>query len=126
MPDLKFLANMNISPLTVGDLRTSGWEVVRVPDVLDRRSTDVDILEYARQHNQVILTQDLDFSALLALSGHSKPSVVNLRLTHATPGMITKRLTDVLPVLTSDSEEGAIASVDEASARVRKLPIDVE
>ena len=126
MPDLKFLANMNISPLTVRDLRDDGWEVLRVSEVMDSGSTDIQILEYARQHNQVILTQDLDFSALLALGGHDRPSVVNLRLEHAAPGIVTKRLIGVLPGLTRDLEGGAVVTVDEMSVRVRKLPVDLE
>ena len=78
MPRLEFLANMNISPLTVGDLRALGWIIVRVPEIMDNKSKDMDILTYARNHNKVVITQDLDFSSLLALRGYEKPSVITL------------------------------------------------
>jgi hypothetical protein len=38
---------MNISPLTVGSLRMLGWNVVRIPEIMDRRSKDAEILAYA-------------------------------------------------------------------------------
>lgn len=67
MPKLEFLANMNISPLTVKDLRMLGWNIVRIPEIMDSKSKDIYILTYARDHNKVVITQDLDFSSLLAL-----------------------------------------------------------
>jgi len=67
VPKLEFLANMNISPLTVKDLRMLGWNIVRIPEIMDSKSKDIYILTYARDHNKVVITQDLDFSSLLAL-----------------------------------------------------------
>jgi predicted nuclease of predicted toxin-antitoxin system len=58
---------MNISPLTVKDLRMLGWNIVRIPEIMDSKSKDIYILTYARDHNKVVITQDLDFSSLLAL-----------------------------------------------------------
>jgi predicted nuclease of predicted toxin-antitoxin system len=106
---LKFLANMNISPLTVEDLKKLGWDIVRVPEIMDIKSKDLQILTYAREHNRVVITQDLDFSSLLALSGYEKPSVINLRVDNARPDFITR---------------GIVVSVDEISARYRSLPIE--
>jgi len=33
---LQFLANMNISPLTVGQLRTRGWDITRVSEIMEK------------------------------------------------------------------------------------------
>jgi len=46
VPRLEFLANMNISPLTVEQLRKNGWNVVRISEVMDRGSKDIDILYF--------------------------------------------------------------------------------
>jgi len=70
---LEFLANMNISPVTVEQLRTRGWNIKRVSEVMDKGSKDIDILIYAQRQNKVVITQDLDFSTLLALRGYTKP-----------------------------------------------------
>jgi predicted nuclease of predicted toxin-antitoxin system len=52
---------MNISPLTVEQLRKHGWNIVRVSEVMNKESKDIDILAYAQKQNKVVVTQDLDF-----------------------------------------------------------------
>jgi predicted nuclease of predicted toxin-antitoxin system len=83
--DLEFLADMNISPLTVEQLRQQGLNVIRVSEIMKSNSKDKEVLAYARDNNKVLITQDLDFSMLLAVGGYTKPSVINLRLEKAHP-----------------------------------------
>ena len=54
MPKIGFIADMNISPITVNILRDMGWDVVRVSDVLDCRSDDREILEYAKKYRRTV------------------------------------------------------------------------
>ena len=68
-PSLRSTADMNLSPLTVNDLRRDGWEIVRVSDFLPADASDDKILAWTRSQNSVLITQDLDFSTLLALAG---------------------------------------------------------
>ena len=124
MSGLKFLANMNISPLTVEDLKKLGWDIVRVPEIMDIKSKDLQILTYARENNRVVITQDLDFSSLLALSGYEKPSVINLRVDNARPDFITSRIVEIVNELEKELGEGIVVSVDEISARYKSLPIE--
>jgi len=125
VPKLEFLANMNISPLTVEELRKLGWNIMRVPEVMDRKSKDIEILTYAREHKKVIITQDLDFSALLAVRGYEKPSVISLRFENAKPEFITNRIIEIVNEMEEELEEGIIISVDETSGRYRNLPIEI-
>ncbi len=125
MPKLEFLANMNISPLTVEELRKLGWNIMRVPEVMDRKSKDIEILTYAREHKKVVITQDLDFSALLAVKGYEKPSVISLRFENAKPEFITNRIIEIVNEMEEELEEGIIISVDETSGRYRNLPIEI-
>jgi predicted nuclease of predicted toxin-antitoxin system len=83
--DLEFLADMNISPLTVEQLRQQGLNVIRVSEIMKSNSKDKEVLAYARDNNKVLITQDLDFSMLLAVGGYTKPSVINLRLEKVDP-----------------------------------------
>ena len=126
MPRLEFLANMNISPLTVEDLRSLGWSIVRVPEIMDKKSKDRELLIYARKHNKVVITQDLDFSSLLALGGYAKPSVINLRFENAKPDFMTRRIIEIVKELERELSEGIVVSVDEISARYRNLPIEAK
>ena len=126
MPDFRFLADMNISPMTVRELKERGWNIVRVAEVLNENAKDEDILSYARGNNMVLITQDLDFSALLAIGGYAGPSVISLRLEEPHPMLVARRLVDVVSEIISQLKEGIVVSVDEASARYRNLPIDSE
>ncbi len=120
---LRLLADMNISPQTVESLRQGGWDVVRVPDLLPPKASDTEILETARQVGRAVVTQDLDFSALLALGGHSQPSLVTLRMSVSDPERVTRRLLDVLPRIEQDLLQGRAVTVNDITVRVRKLPI---
>lgn len=100
-----------------------GWDVVRVSQVLPANASDEEILDFARQDERVVLTQDLDFSSLLALGGHSRPSWVTLRLMRSDPETVTQILLNVLPGLKEAMKEGAVAVVEEGAVRIRYLPI---
>ncbi|MGH8602949.1 MAG: DUF5615 family PIN-like protein, partial [Gammaproteobacteria bacterium] len=47
-------------------MRSSGHDAVRVNEVPSARATDEEIIDWAAQESLIILTQDLDFSALIA------------------------------------------------------------
>jgi predicted nuclease of predicted toxin-antitoxin system len=120
---LRLLADMNISPLTGAALDQAGWDILRVSDRLSKFATDPENLAYARQEGRVIVTQDLDFSALVALSGYSRPSLITLRLPTTDPTAVTARLLQILPQIQAQLEQGCAVTVDERTLRVRYLPI---
>jgi predicted nuclease of predicted toxin-antitoxin system len=114
---------MNISPATVQQLKNLKWDIIRVSEIMDIRSKDTEILLYAKENDRVIITQDIDFSTLLAISGSKKPSVINLRLEENRPDSVTKRLLMAVAGIENELAEGAVLSVDEVSIRYRLLPI---
>jgi predicted nuclease of predicted toxin-antitoxin system len=117
---------MNISPLTVSQLQKHGWSVIRVSEIMDKSTKDLDLLEYARLHDMVIITQDLDFSMLLAIKGYGKPSLVNVRLEEVRPDYVTSRIIDTVSELEQELKKGVVVTVDETSVRYRHLPIRTE
>lgn len=126
MPDLQFLADMNISPLTVEQLRKLGWRIMRVSEVMDKKSKDAEILAYCRANDMILITQDLDFSMLLAVQGHTKPSIITLRIGNVHPNMVTVRIMEAVASVERELEEGAAVTVDEISVRYRFLPIKTD
>jgi predicted nuclease of predicted toxin-antitoxin system len=114
---------MNISPETVRELRRNGWDIIRVSDLLPQNASDEAILSLARREGRVVVTQDLDFSTLLALGGHARPSLITLRLVLSDPETITRRLLEILPRSEKQLQEGCALTVDETTLRIRKLPI---
>ena len=120
---MRLLADLNIAPGTVSFLRSLGHDVQRVGDVLAPSATDHEIVEYARRDSRSVVTQDLDFSAIVALSGQAAPSVVSLRLASSRIEKVNALLATLLPKIEADVGAGAIVSVDEHRVRCRALPI---
>ena len=123
MTSLRFLVDMNLPAETVTNLRQHGWDVFRVSQVLPMDAQDSEILEFARQQNRVIITQDLDFSSLLALGGYEKPSLITFRLSVPDSETITRKLLDIMPHIEDRLAEGCAVTIDDRRARVRRLPI---
>ena len=71
----------------------------------------------------IVMTQDLDFGALLAASGNSGPSVVQIRAGDTSPESIGQEVLTALRQLSDELEKGALVTVDIERLRVRMLPI---
>lgn len=123
MKNIRLLADVHISPKTVGDLQKQGYEIIRSSEVLPANAPDINILEFARTENWVVLTQDLDFSMLVALSRYSQPSLITLRLSSAKPDIVTQKLLDVLPQIEEALQEGSAITIQDESIRIRNLPV---
>lgn len=120
---MKFLADMGISLLTVEWLRTQKHDVLHVRDITMQRAADEAILAKARDEKRIVLTLDLDFGYLLAVSGAELPSVIIFRLGNETAEVITQRLQDALTCCADNLLDGAVVTVAEDTIRVRELPI---
>jgi len=123
MAQIRLLADMNISPQTVTFLQQQGWDIVRVVEVLPATTPDPEIMEFARREERVIVTQDLDFSTLLALGGYNQPSLITLRLSASDPDTVNQKLIKVLPGVEELLEEGCAVTIQDTNVRIRKLPI---
>lgn len=120
---MRFLADMNISPSTVADLASDGMDIVRVSSLLPVNASDKEILDLARQQERVVITHDVDFSAILALGGYDHPSLVTLRLLDTDPDIVTRRLREVLPEIEVAICKGSAITIGDRNVRVRELPI---
>ena len=120
---MQFLADMNISPKTVEALRQYGWDIIRVSQSLPVNASDQEILEYARQEDRIVITQDLDFSMLLALGGYNRPSLITLRLVVSDPDVVTCKLLEIVPRFEQILQEGCTLTIEDVVVRVHRLPI---
>ncbi len=120
---MRYLADHHISPRTVTILKTSGHDIIRVSDILPQDAPDSLILERARLDRQTVITQDLDYSALLASTHYTQPSVVSLRLQDNRPERLAAILLEILPAIEDDLQTGAIVVVEKNRIRVRSLPL---
>ncbi|MDY6803265.1 MAG: DUF5615 family PIN-like protein [Cyanobacteriota bacterium] len=120
---MKFLADMGISPRTVNWLKFNGYDAVHLADEGLKKLPDDEILVKANNEGRIVVTLDLDFGYLLAISGAELPSVILFRLGNKSYEAINLRLAEVLSNCEEALEAGAIISVSNDAIRVRQLPI---
>lgn len=120
---MKFLADMGISMRTVAWLRQQGHDALHLREQGLQRLPDKEIIVKARQEGRVVLTMDMDFGYLLAISGDIVPSILLFRLDNESAEVVNQRLAEVLARFGGELADGAIISVSQTAIRVRRLPV---
>ena len=120
---MKFLGDMGISPRTIALLREQGYDAIHLIEENLEKMTDQNILDKARQEERILLTVDLDFAQLLAISGDSLPSVILFRLGNVSREVVNRRLLAILNDYATELTNGLIISVTDVSIRLRHLPM---
>lgn len=120
---MKLLVDMNVSPRWVKLLHDAGFEASHWSDLGPATASDAEIMAFARTHGYIVLTHDLDFSAILAATQGAKPSVVQIRAEDVRPETVGPTLIEALRQMAAQLEEGALLTVDPARSRLRVLPL---
>lgn len=120
---MKLLVDMNLSPRWVSVLADAGIDAAHWSSHGAKNATDTEIMRYARTNDYVVLTHDLDFSAILAATHGEKPSVVQIRAEDVSPDAIGKQIIAALHQMKSELEEGALLTIEPSRTRLRVLPL---
>lgn len=120
---MKLLLDMNLSPRWVGVLTDAGIEAVHWSLLGARNAPDPEIMAYACANDYIVVTHDLDFSAILAATHGEKPSVVQIRAEDVSPGAIGKQVIAALCQMETELEDGALLTIDPNRTRLRLLPL---
>jgi predicted nuclease of predicted toxin-antitoxin system len=120
---MKFLLDMGLAQSTAAFLRTQSHDAVHLREDGLQRLGDEQIVEKAQREGRVILTHDLGFGQIIALSRRQLPSVITFRLDNMQPAQVNHYLTEVLARFTAELQVGVLVSVHEKAIRVRSLPI---
>jgi predicted nuclease of predicted toxin-antitoxin system len=121
---MKILIDMNLTPRWVGYLEQSEHEDVHWSSIGGISAPDQEICDYARMHDYVLLTNDLDFPRILAHTRENKPSVVLLRGEPLVPETRGAVLVHCLKQCDTDLHRGAIVTLDWSDLfRVKVLPL---
>ncbi|MDR0673758.1 MAG: hypothetical protein LBF93_08925 [Zoogloeaceae bacterium] len=83
-------------------------------------------MTYARVNDYVVLTHDLDFSAILAVTHGEKPSVVQIRAENVNPDAICQYVILALRQMATELEAGALLTIEPKRTRLRVLPLQSE
>ena len=123
---MRLVIDMNMSPDWVDRLRVAGHDVLHWSSVGAADAADDEILHWARERDRTILTSDLDFGTLLAMSGAQKPSVVQLRLGTTLSGRVGDLVERILRQTEADLAAGALVTIEADRLRLRPLAFLVD
>jgi predicted nuclease of predicted toxin-antitoxin system len=120
---MQFLADMGVHRDVVTWLRHQGHDAKHLCEEGLQRLPDQAIFAKAITEQRVVLTFDLDFGEIAALTSGPLPSVIIFRLRNARVAHVIDRLAAVLPGVIPALEQGAIVTIQESRHRIRRLPI---
>jgi len=123
---MRFLADMGLGLEVVRWLRAQGHDVAHLRDEGLHRMLNGEIFAKAVSERRVILTFDLDFSEIAALSKRPSVGVIVFRLRNTRSSHVIERLSRVVEHSMRALERGAVVSVEESRHRIRYLPIGAE
>jgi predicted nuclease of predicted toxin-antitoxin system len=123
---MKILVDMNLSPRWVASLVEAGWQARHWSEEGYPNASDAEILGYAAANDYVVLTHDLDFGAILAITHGRKPSVVQIRSMDLSAERMAAQTIAALRHLQAELEAGALLTIEAERTRLRVLPLRPE
>jgi predicted nuclease of predicted toxin-antitoxin system len=120
---MRFLADMGVALRVVEWLRSEGHDASHLREEGLHRLPNGRIFEKAAAEHRILLTFDLDFGEIIALSGGQSVSVILFRLHNTRTPHVIDRLRTILKESASTLEQGAIIVVEESRHCIRRLPL---
>jgi len=119
---MRFLLDMPVSFLLLDVLQAHGHEGVHAHEIGKDRAPDDELLEIARREGRVIVTADLDFPRLMALSLAEGPGLILFRGGNYSDQEMCELLARVLRRVPAETLEKSVCVVDRKRIRVTRLP----
>jgi len=120
---MKILIDMNLSPKWADYLTENGIDAVHWSSIGTSNSSDTEIIAYAKNRDFTILTNDLDFGFILAITHGKKPSVIQTRIDVLSPEVIGSTVVNAIKLLAADIDRGALVTIDPRKTRISLLPL---
>ncbi|RMD64646.1 hypothetical protein D6833_04085 [Candidatus Parcubacteria bacterium] len=120
---MKFLFDMPVSPELAKVVEEFGHEGFHAYALGLDKAQDEDILKFARTGGYVVVTADLDFPRLLALSSADGPGLILFRGGNYSELEMRELLRRVLAQVSAEVIASAICVVDKKRIRITRLPV---
>lgn len=120
---MKALLDMPVSRSLESALKTHGHEGVHAHELGLDRATDRELLAVALHENRVVITADLDFPRLLALSSAGGPGLILFRGGNYSDAEMCDLLDRVLTEVPPEILETSVCVVDRKRIRCTRLPL---
>lgn len=116
---MPFKIDENLHEEVAQMLRRHGHDAVSVYDQQLRGVADDDLAAVCRREGRAIVTQDLDFSNILAFPPQDYAGIIVLRLHDPGRASVLAAMRRLLPLLASEPLSGCLWTVDDAAVRIR-------
>lgn len=114
---------MAVSWRVIEWLRAEGYDAKHLRDESLERLNDADIFAKAHRESRVVLTFDLDFGEIAALTEGRVVNIVVFRLRNTRTPFVIERLSSVLTESSAALKRGSIIAIEDSRHRIRRLPI---
>ena len=114
---------MPLSPTLARWLADSGHDAIHASDIGMERALDAEIVGRAKREGRTVITADLDYPRLLALTGATEPSLILFRGGNWSDADVIARVDQLLETMTDDDVERSVLVVERNRVRRRRLPI---
>src|ERR1700730_364097 len=104
-------------------LVAKGHDAVHAAEIGLSRATDEEIVLSAKRDGRTIITADLDYPRLLAITQAIEPSLILFRGGDWSEANVIARMSEILEVLNEADIQQSILVVDRDRVRRRRLPI---
>lgn len=121
---MRWLLDQGLPRSAAALLREKGIDATHVGEISMAQSKDIEILKFALHKNQILVTLDADFHALLAISGASGPSVIRVREEGLKGPAICQLILRLHDQFKDSLEKGCVLTATSTQARLRLLPIN--
>jgi len=118
---MRFLADMGVARDVVRWLREQGHDAVHLLDLGLERLPDREIFAKAAAERRILLTFDLDFGEIAAMTRDGQAIVLLFRLSSARYEHVRARLARCLAQIESRLAPGIVVIVEETRFRVRHM-----
>jgi predicted nuclease of predicted toxin-antitoxin system len=120
---VKFLVDMALSPALAQWLTSQAHDTVHVATLGLARAPDTEILARSKREGCIVVTADLDYPRLLALSAADAPAVILFRGGDWSESQAINRLSAAIAVIPEDQLSKSLVVIEKSRIRRRDLPL---
>jgi predicted nuclease of predicted toxin-antitoxin system len=120
---MKFIVDQPVSPILADWLRSSGHDAFHVRERGLSAASDSVIFDLAVEESRIIVTTDLDFARILALSGRVGPALILFRAGNLSDSEMLGLLQAALAKVDAEQLARSVVVVDGTRMRIAPLPL---
>lgn len=113
---MRLLADENIAPAVIDELRSAGHDVLAVRDVA-RSATDDGVLALAMRERRIVVTHDRDFGNIIRYPVGRHCGVIFVRLRNQSPSSVARVLVSLFFSVSPQRFRNRLAVVTENETR---------